>query len=660
MSEFDLLLQPLRVGNLTLKNRMVSAPTSLATIGPGNSFSKENIAYFERKAKGGCAVVNIGDCIAHGRTGIDHPSIVVLDDASCVPSMYELAAAVHKYGAYVGVEFGHGGKRSNPAFLPSGMPVGPCDIFDDNGKLIVQGMDKALMEEVKEGYYKSAVNCTMANFDILTIHLGHGWLLGQFLSELSNHRTDEYGGNRENRCRYIIEILQAVRRGAPKCVIEVRISGSELTEKGYDLNEGVEICKLLEPYVDMFNISAGVMEDLFTWILMHPSMFVPDGVNVYLAEAVKKAVSKPVSCVGAIGDPRHMEQILREGKADFIALGRALIADPDLPEKVRTGKADSVRRCLRCFSCQGQMMKTGNIICAVNPEIGQELQVETRLPATKSHKVAVVGGGPGGMQAAIAAAERGHQVTLYEKSDALGGALSFAEHESFKELLWKLSRWQINRLKELGVTIKTGVFATKELLESSGVEDVICAVGAEPIHPRDFGIPGENYILSTDLFADGVSLGNNIVIMGGGLVGCETGLFLAEEGKSVTIIEMAPDVAMETTAAHRRAMKVRMGLHPDMAGGKNTVAGLVPPVLQVSTKCKEITEAGVIAVLPDGSEKLFPADTVISALGLRTNRDAVDALRSSKYNFIPVGDCRNPRQVTQAIREGYDASVSLT
>ena len=658
--QYENLLKPLRVGSLTLKNRMISAPTSVAKLGPNSTFSPENIAYFERKAKGGAAVVNVGDCIAHGKTGIDHPDIVVLDRPDALGSMFELTAAIHKYGAYAAVEFGHGGKRCNPAFLPAGsLPIGPCDILDDKGTLTVRGMDKALMDDVREGYFRSAQNCALAGFDILTIHLGHGWLLGQFLSELSNHRTDEYGGSRENRCRYIIEILKAVRQGAPKCVIDVRISGSELTKNGYDLNEGVEICKLLEPYVDMFNISAGVMEDLFTWIIMHPSMFVPDGVNVYLAEAVKKAVSKPVSCVGAIGDPDQMEDILKSGKADMIALGRALIADPDLPNKVRENRPEDIRRCLRCFSCQGQMMKTTNILCSVNPEIGQEWQVQYRLPARKRHRVAVIGGGPGGMQAAITAAERGHQVTLYEASDSLGGALKFAEHEDFKVLLHKLAKWQMRRLRQLEVSVKLGCTVTRELLDTLDVDDVICAVGADPITPDQFGIPGENYILSTKIFDEGVALGKNIIIMGGGLVGCETALHLAETGHSVTVIEMAEDVAMETTAAHRRAMKVRMGLHPDMAGGDNVKPGLIPPVLQTSTRCKEITGEGVVAILPDGTERLFPADTVICALGLRAKRDLVDELRQTRHNFIPIGDCRSPRQVTQAIREGYDAACTL-
>ena len=577
-----------------------------------------------------------------------------------LPSLFDLAEVIHKYGAYAAIEFGHGGKRCNPMFLPgNALPIGPCDIYDDAGNQTVRGMDRTLMDAVRAGYARSATNCALAGFDILTVHVGHGWLLAEFLSPLSNHRQDEYGGSLENRCRYIIEILQAVRKAAPKCLLEIRISGSELTKGGYDLQEGVEICKLLEPYVDMFNISAGVMEDLYTWIIMHPSMFLEHGCNVYLAEAVKKAVKKPVSCVGALNDPDKMETILREGQADLVAMGRALVADPDLPNKLREGKADQIRYCLHCFSCHGQMLTTRNIRCTVNPVIGRELDAKYQLPPKKKHKVAVIGGGPGGMQAAITAAQRGHSVTLYEKTDALGGALKFAEHESFKENLFRFVQWQIGELSRLGVETHLNTTVDATMAQRLDADTVICAVGADPILPQQFGIPGDNYILATDIFEPGVTLGHRIVIVGGGLVGCETALHLTEEGHAVTIVEMAGEIAMETTPAHRRAMKVRMGLCPDQTGGDNFKPGITPPVLATGMKCSRITEDGVLAKDSDGREVFFPADTVLSALGLRSRTELVDALRNSGCNLVPIGDCTQPRQVMQAVRAGYDAAMAL-
>lgn len=305
------------------------------------------------------------------------------------------------------------------------------------------------------------------------------------------------------------------------------------------------------------------------------------------------------------------------------------------------------------------MMKTRNILCTVNPVIGQEYDAKYRLPAAHKHKVAVIGGGPGGMQAAITCKQRGHEVALYEKTDALGGALKFAQHETFKHDLFRFAQWQAHQLELLDIPVHLNTEVTAEFLDSLDVDTVICAVGANPIIPSQFGIPGDNYVLGTDLFEDGVTLGKKIVIMGGGLVGCETALHLAEEGHEVTVIEMAPEIAMETTAAHRRALKVRMGLYPEMAGGTNTAPGLIPPVLQVSTKCKEITAEGVVAITPDGKETLFPADTVICALGLRPRSAVVDELRKTKHVFLPIGDCTKTAQVTQAVRSGYDVAVGL-
>lgn len=659
MKTYEMLMSPFHIGALTLKNRIVSPPTSLAEIGPNNTFSRENIAYYEMRAKGGAAVVNAGECIVHPN-GVDHPSQIVLNDQRPLPSMYELTETIHKYGAYASIELGHGGKRCNRAFLPNHqLPIGPSDVFDDKGEKVCKGMTEAEMEEVLNGYRTSASNCALAGFDILTVHAGHGWLLAQFLSPLSNHRTDAYGGSRENRCRFIIEVLEAVRAAAPKCVIELRISGSELTKEGYDINEGVELCKMLEPYVDMFQISVGVMEDLFTWIIMHPSMFVPDGCNVYLAEAVKHAVKKPVSCVGALGDPEQLEEILASGKADLVCLARSLVADPELPNKVQDGKTSQIRPCLRCFSCHGQMLKTRNIRCAVNPDIGYEYDALRRGPARHRHKIAVVGGGPGGMQAAITAAERGHQVTLYEKADCLGGALTFAQHESFKAKLFQFEQWQERELKRLGVKVVLNFQVTSDFLDTLAIDTVICAVGADPIRPEQLHIPGENYVLATDIFKEGVKLGQKIVIMGGGLVGCETALHLAEEGREVTVIEVAHEIAMETTPAHRRSIKVRMGLCPDEAGGTNTQPGLRSPVLVTSTKCKRITKEGVVAIGPDGKERLFAADTVISALGLRARSDMVESLRRTKHHFIAIGDCVRPQQVNQAVRGGFNAAITL-
>lgn len=646
-TNFPSIFTPLKIGNITYKNRIISAPTSLAEVGPSNTLSPENIAYYRLKAKGGAAAVTVGECVVHSPTGFSHPKMVALDTPEALPSLKDCADAIHMYDSWAGIELGHGGKQCSPAFLGGNLPVGPSEVRDENGNIAVRGMDPALMAEITDGFSKSAANCALAGFDILCVHAGHGWLLGQFLSPLSNKRTDEYGGSSENRVRYVIEVLKAVRKAAPRLVIELRISGDELTEGGYGIDEGVKLCRLLEPYVDSFHVSAGVNEDLYTSIIMHPSMFLEHGCNVYLAEAVKKAVGKPVICVGGISDPAQMEEIVASGRADLVALARALIADPDLPNKAKSGRADEIRRCLRCYACQGQMFKTRNIVCTVNPIIGREYEAEFLRPAAGKKKVAVVGGGPGGMECAYVAAMRGHDVTLFEEKDSLGGSLSFAAHIDFKGDLYRFEQYLEKMLAKYGVNIVTGTKATVELLDAGCFDNVICAVGAEAIVPPIPGMDDARVIKGTDMFDEGKQIGDKVVIIGGGLVGSEAALHLAREGRQVTVIEMLDDIAVDSTPAHRRAMKVQMSLVNN------------PPALHTSTKCLAILPEGVSAENRHGQNILFEADTIIVAVGMRSKAAEAESLRPVAAEYRQIGDAVKPAKVLEAVRAGYDAAVTL-
>ena len=649
MLKYPKLFSPYKYGRLTLKNRIISAPTSLAEIGPNGTLSPENIAYYAMRARGGCSLVYVGECVCHSATGLSHPQQVALDSVACLPSLKDCADAIHAYDAYAGIEFGHGGKQCAPPFVKDGHPIGPSDLFNDKGVQTCWGMSRELMEEVKEGYAKSAANVAAAGFDVICLHAGHGWLLNQFMSPLSNFRDDEYGGSLENRCRYVIEICQAIKKAAPRLMLDVRISGDELNENGYHIDTGVEIAKILEPYVDSFNVSVGVNEDLFTFIVMHPSMFLEHGCNVKYAAAVKAAVSKPVSCVGGISDADQMEEILQSGQADLVALGRALVADPDLPNKARKGNDEDIRHCLRCYGCQGQMFKTRNIVCAVNPVIGHEYleMIRQSIPVKEFKKVAVIGGGPAGMQAAITAAQRGHEVTLYEKSDALGGALKFAQHINFKADLYRFAQWQMTQLEKLGVKVVLNTDVDLAFVDDLDVDKVICAVGASAMVPPFPGLDDKRVIFGTDMFDEGVEIGHKVVVIGGGLVGSEAALYLAENGHEVTVIEMVNDIAIDAIVSHRRAMKVRMNQCE------------VPPVLQVSTKCRAITPEGVTAEGPNGEDLCFEADTIICAVGLSPRTAKADELRQTEKEFVAIGDCTKSAKVLEAVAAGYNAGMNI-
>ena len=377
--KYHRLFEPIRLGNTLFRNRIFACPTDYPYFSAENHPTPDTIAYFERKAMGGAASVAVGDCMVDAGIGMSLAHHIRLDDPMALPALVQLAGAISRQGAVASAELIHGGMFSFFAAQDGGILYGPVDA-DFNG-LQVRMMPEDIIERTIEAYAESAAFAKYAGFGMVTLHAGHGWLLHQFLQPQLNTRKDQWGGSLENRVRLLLAIVERIRRKCGRSFpIEVRISTAEAYDGGYDIDEGVAIATQLDGKVDLINTSVGHFYMPETFGITHPSMFLEDGVNVKYASAVKRAVSTPVCAVGAINDPEMMEDIIASGKADAVGVARAVIADPDLPLKARTGREDEIKKCLRCFVCFAGNVTKRQICCAINPEIGHEREFRTPCP----------------------------------------------------------------------------------------------------------------------------------------------------------------------------------------------------------------------------------------------------------------------------------------
>lgn len=642
------LFSPIRIRNIRLKNRIIAAPTSPSMITTEGHFTPEMTAYLEEKAKGGAAVVTYGESIVHSATGKSHNKQLQLDSFGVKQGMAETARAIHNAGAYANIQLSHGGKYGGLVSVggdQDGCEVayGPSHEMTPAGE--VQEMPRDLIFEIIDFYGKGAKLCKDCGFDMVQVHAAHGWLFSQFLSPVTNQRTDEFGGSLENRARFLLMALDEVRKAVgPRFPIEIRISGDDLTDVGLGMDDCVKVAELVQDKVDLFNVSCGNHEDPDMFCRTHPSAFYKRGVNVYLAAEIKKHVNKPVACVGSLNDPAQMEEIIATGQADIVEIGRALLADPYLVKKALEGNAEDITPCLRCYECFGETSKSETVKCTVNPTMGQQLPEKNRTAAPEHvKKVLIAGGGPAGMEAAITAANRGHDVTLVEKSDKLGGNLYPAGAPYFKEDIIKLCKVMVKRVKEAGVKVVLNTEVTPEYVESFNPDALFVAIGSNELRPPIKGMELPHVIMAIDAELHPEKLGKKVAIMGGGLVGGEAAVSFHHEGKECSIIEMKSKVAEEVNSFYRG------GLMPEIEKSATCY---------VNTKVKEIIPAGVLCE-KDGEEFIIQADSVVCALGFRAPYDKVDALCDKVDEYYIVGDCKNVGQIYHATNEAYYAAMRL-
>ncbi|MBR6812494.1 MAG: FAD-dependent oxidoreductase [Oscillospiraceae bacterium] len=640
------LFEPITLGGTLYRNRIFASPTGYQNLTCDNILPPGAAAYYGRKAQGGAASVSCCELIVdtqYGRGGINQ---ICIDDQRAANPLCRVANAITTHGAVATAELQHAGMYANRdlSFFGAssrGQAFAPVEREID-GRIVPQ-MSVEMIEKVIDRFAAAAGAAKRFGFGAILLHAGHGWLLHQFLSPL-NTRTDGWGGPAiEDRARLMLSVVEAIRKTVgPRFPIEVRISGSEGFEGGYDIDTGVAIAKLLDGKCDLIHVSAGNHEVDEAFPVSHPSMFMEGGCNVQFAAEIKKHVSTPVATIGGLGDPEQMEEIIASGKADVVEMARSLLADPDLPIKIRTGREEEINKCMRCLNCFSAELTWGEPYCSINPETGRELEMKYGLNAANKRKVLVVGGGMGGMQAALTCAQRGHEVILCEKNSELGGAIRCEKNVPFKKELEINIERRIKALDKVGVKVRLNTEVTPELAEIIGADVIIAALGAQPVCPEIEGI--EKTMSAQHAYVNTDKVGENAVILGAGLVGLELAIYLSMLGKKVTVIEMMDDINDGGNFLHAIGLRLE---HK-----KQNIK------LHFGTKAKKITDNGVICENA-GGEMHLDADTVIYAVGQSPLRDKATALKYCAPEFYMIGDCVAPRNIQAATAEAFTVARDI-
>lgn len=659
MEKYNNLFKPLKINNkFTYKNRIESAPMAFGMIALDPDAADKSFRKLESIARGGDACVVVGEIDVNFKDAIRIP-LPEIDfnetNGYAAERIGEYARRIKKHGAIALAELCHPGAEKVP-FGPDQETIGPNDEVRPNGTK-VRAMTKEDMDRIAKDFVTGSKFLKAAGFDGVLIHGGHGFIFTQFLSPTYNKRTDEYGGSLENRAKFPIQILKAIRDAmGPDFIIELRISGDDGYQGGVTPEETGMFVHMLEGIIDSVQISVGIYYDAIE-THQFSSMFVEHGCNANISAIIKKYTSLPVGVIGGINSPEQMEQIIADGMADYIVLGRQSLADPELANKVKEGKADQVRRCLRCFKCFPGSPEEGytdipvssnelaKIVgyCTINPLANLPFDPYELEDAKESRKVLIIGGGVAGMQAAMTACDRGHKVILVEKEDKLGGLLYFTDVDTDKPDLMDFKNLMIREVERRDIDIRMNTVANPELIKEIEPDEIIIATGSLPITPPISGI--ENAVQSMEVYKGKVIPGKKIIMIGGGLIGSEQGLFLAKTGHEVTVIEMLPRVANESYGMYREAL-VREMRKENMT-------------LLEGTKCLEIAKDYVKVQLPDGTREVLKADTILYALGMKSvsYEELMDA--AGDIPVTVIGDAIAPAKVDQATKTGYLAGIEI-
>jgi 2,4-dienoyl-CoA reductase-like NADH-dependent reductase (Old Yellow Enzyme family)/thioredoxin reductase len=628
--QFPNLFTPILINDMVSRNRIVATP-----IGD----------FFEEKALGGAGIVVCGHTIVDpGRSSFASPDEPYVFHKYSVEEARQRIRKCHQAGARASLELFHAGQYARV----KDYAIGPMGFIREDGTE-VRAMTPEMMQHAAACFAQAAREALDLGFDMVFLHFGHGWLPAQFLSPLFNKRADEYGGSFENRAKFPLLILQKVREAVgPKFPVDMRISAVEWVEGSIEFSDTLRFIKLAEPLIDTVQISAGLDINHEGNVHMVTTNFKGHMVNADYARAVKQSVRIPVSVVGAVMNPAEAEQLIADGTVDMVAFGRSFIADPDWPNKAKEGRTADIVPCIRCMYCYHISTERKNVGCSVNPRYRNEDFVPAKIEkADRIKRVVVVGGGPAGMSAAIAARQRGHEVVLFEKSNYLGGVLRYVEKEHYKEDIRLYLKYLAGQIQKSGADVRLNTAVTPALVRELKPDALFIAVGSLPVTPPIEGIHNKNVIGFYEAIESEDAIGQDVVIIGGGTIGAELGLELAElKGRNVTIVELTNKIATQGNLLYQIALRQKMDAVP-------TLSRLM------ETACEAITSEGVRVVSKDGAKHFIKADTVIVATGVAPNRALAESLLGITPDTFLIGDCDKTRKIMEAVFEGHTIASHL-